>query len=268
VAQTTTLPVQPTGSRAKRSRLLFTLGGLAVGLGLGVASAVFDCLTEPVDLHRVALPTYLLVYPLAGLGMGWLLYRNPYARQRVRPPGFFAVEPLPPEKAEESRRRIRRSMAVGFGTGLVIALVGAVLDFAWRGWPYVAWLLIHSLIVYPVGGMWGGYVLSLRPGDPKPSIRNFRFRMRTLMILVAYVALVFGLGKQATRYSVLASQYRSKVLAAQAIVDVLERQAQLNLVNPARYARLVGYHSRLVTKYTRAMQRPWEPVEPEPPAPK
>jgi hypothetical protein len=46
------------------------------------------------------------------------------------------------------------------------------------------------------------------------------------MIVVAYVALLFGLGTQATRYSRLASLYQVKAANARALVDVFQLQAE------------------------------------------
>ena len=39
--------------------------------------------------------------------------------------------------------QIRRSMWIGFGAGIAVALVGTALDFAWRGWPFLAGTLIE-----------------------------------------------------------------------------------------------------------------------------
>jgi hypothetical protein len=235
----------------------------------------------------------LLFYPLVGLLFGWLFYRHPHARGWVRPPGFFSVEPLPPDEAEACRRRTRRSIGIGFGVGIALALAGAALDFIWRGWPFLGWTLIFGLVAYPFMGMCLGYNLSLRPGDPKPTVGNLQFRTQGLMILVAYVALLFGLGTQATRYGMLASQYQQKALIARSVVDALQLHAELEGKSTeaykrdrygrsadgedfqarlatqylARRQRLVEYHTRLAAKYARAARRPWVPVAPDPPPP-
>jgi len=202
---------------------------MAGGLSAGV-----EFLIRGRDLHEVALPTYLLLYPLLGLGLGWLLYQSPHARHWVRPRGFFSVAPLPPEEAQARSRRILQFVRIGFGAGIATALVATALDFAWRGWPFLAGTLIVGPLLYPCLGMLVGYSIGLRPGDPKPSIGNFRFRMRTLMILVAYVALLLGLGSEAGRYSGVAWQYYAKALNSRTMVEVFQRQVQQNRVDLKR----------------------------------
>ncbi len=218
------------GSSPKRSRTLFLLWGLLWGVMVGGTGAGLDYMMHGRNLHDVALPTDLLVYPLIGLGLSWVGYRNPHIQWRwMRPPGFFSVEPLSPEEAAARGRRIRRFAWLGFGTGIAIALLTTALEFAWRGWPFLAGTFIGSMLFYPYMGMLLGYNLSLRPGDPKPSIRNFRFRMRTMMILVAYVAILCGLGTVASRYSSLAQRYRANALNSRTLFDVFQ-----NLLDKAR----------------------------------
>ena len=217
------------GSSSKRSRALFALVGLLAGVLLGGVSAGLEYLLRGRNLHDVALTTDLLVYPFLGLGLCWFGYGNPHIWRRARPPGFFSVEPLSPEYAAARGVQIRRSAWVGFGLGIAIALLATGLDFAWRGWPFLAATLIGGLLFYPYMGMLLGFNFSLRPGDSTPSIRNFRFRTRTLMILVAYAGIVCGLGTVASRYSGLANQYRAKALNARTLLDVFQ-----NLLEKAR----------------------------------
>jgi hypothetical protein len=73
-----------------------------------------------------------------------------------------------------------------------------------------------------------GFNMSLRPGGPKPSIRNFRFRVGTLMILVAYVGILCGLGSVASRYSRLAQQYRANALSSRTLADVFQGLLEKN----------------------------------------
>ena len=185
-------------------------------------SAGLEYLLKGRKIHDVALPTDLIVYPLVGLGLCWLGNRNTRKWHWVRPPDFFSVEPLPPEEAAARGSRIRRSAWLGFGWGITIALVATALEFAWRGWPFLAATFIGGLIFYPYMGILLGYNLGLRPGDSKPSIRSFRFRMSTLMILVAYFGVLCGLGTVASRYSSLALKYRASALNARTMLDVMQ----------------------------------------------
>jgi hypothetical protein len=90
------------------------------------------------------------------------------------------------------------------------------------------------MLLYPYFGMLLGYNISLRPGDAKPSIRNFRFRMQTLMIFVAYFGILFGLGTVASRYSGLATQYRAKALNARTMFVVYQGLIEKEQVNLQR----------------------------------
>ena len=118
--------------------------------------------------------------------------------------------------------RIRHFAWIGAGIGIAVALLATALDFAWRGWPFLAGTFVTGLLFYPYIGMIFGFNFSLRPGDPKPSIRNFRFRMQTLMILVTYLGILCGLGTVASRYSTVAIQYQAKALNSQTMVDVFQ----------------------------------------------
>jgi hypothetical protein len=210
------------GPSSRQSWLRFALPWLFAGFLVGGVCAGMEYLLHGRNLRDVALPTYLVVFPLVGLGLGRLAYRYPLAWGPARPRNFFSVGPLPPEQAAARGRQIRRSMWIGFGTGIAVALVAIAVDFAWRGWPFLALTLFSSLLLYPYFGTLLGYNISLRPGDSRPSIRDFRFRMRTLMILVAYFGILFGFGSVASRYSRLASQYHANCLNARTMVDLFQ----------------------------------------------
>ncbi|SIO43098.1 hypothetical protein SAMN05444166_4661 [Singulisphaera sp. GP187] len=234
MSETTRLLDHPTGSPPKQTWLRFALSGLVGGGLLGGVSVGGEYLLRGRDLYELALPVYLLLYPLIGIGIGWFYDRHPHARTWVRPSGFFSVEPLPPEEADARGQRSRRFMGIGFGAGIAISLMATALDFVWRGWPFLAETLIPTLLWWPYLGLLFGYSMSLQPGASKPSIRNFRFRMRTVMILVAYVALLFGLGTQSARYSGLARIYHEKDRAARAMVDFFQSQIEKSRVDLKR----------------------------------
>ncbi len=312
-------------TRPMRSRPLFALNGLVVGLIGGIAAAGVEYLLRGRNLREVALPTYLLVYPLIGLGLCWFGYRNRHVWRRIRSPDFSSVEPLPPEEAAARGGRIRRFRWIG--VGIAGALLATALEFPWRGWPFLASTFVTGLLFYPYIGMILGHNFSLRPGDPKPSIRNFRFRMQTLMILVTYLGIVCGLGTVASRYSAAARQFQAKALNSQTMVDVFQtvleraradlkraenakelragripdgllpaqqaflkglegnateqykqyrygimadgedRLAQLAAQNLSECTPVLEWHRKLAEKYTKAAQKPWVPVEPDPPMP-
>ncbi len=213
-----------TQSSPKRSRVRFAMRGVVGGLAAGVFTGGVEFLLRGRDLYQVAVLTYVIVYPLVGFGLCWFGYRNSPGWRGMRPRDFFSAEPLAPEEAAARGDRIRRYAWTGFGTGVGIGLVTTALDFGWRGWPSVGATFVTSQLLYPYMGMGLGFNMGLRPGDAKPSIRNFRFRMRTLMILVAYFGILFGLGTVLSRYSGLAWQYHMKAVGDRAMVDVYQTQ--------------------------------------------
>ena len=106
--------------------------------------------------------------------------------------------------------------------------MATALDFAWRGWPFLAGTFLSGLLFYPYFGMLLGYNISIRPGAAKRSIRSFRFRMRTLMIMVAYFGILCGLGTVILRYSRLAQQHHWKALNARTMMDVYRTLVERN----------------------------------------
>jgi hypothetical protein len=228
VSQSTAFLESTDETNPRSSRLLFALRGVVLGAMIGACSAGPEYLFRGRDLHAVSLPAYLLVYPLVGLGLAWFGYRNQNAWRWLRPRDFFSDLPLPPEEAAARGDRTRRFMWTGFGAGIAVALLGTALDFPWRGPPFLAGAFISGMVMYPYFGMLLGFNMSLRPGGPKPSIRNFRFRVGTLMILVAYVGILCGLGSVASRYSRLAQQYRANALSSRTLADVFQGLLEKN----------------------------------------
>jgi hypothetical protein len=141
------------------------------------------------------LATFAIVNPLVCAGVGCLCHRYPAAR-RWRTPSFFAIEPLTARERQERSQRLSTFVWAGFGMGIVTALAATSLEVACRGLSVLDFL-IPALLIYPWLGAYAGFIFGLRPGDPKPSIRRLRVSLRTSMILVAYIALLFGLGTQA-----------------------------------------------------------------------
>jgi hypothetical protein len=178
------------------------------------------------------LATFAIVYPLVCAGFGCLFHRYPAARS-WHPPTFFAIEPLTPRERLERIRRISTFVWAGFGMGIVTALTATSLEVAFRGWTVLD-LLIPELFIFPWLGAYAGLIFGLRPGDPKPSIRRLRVSLRTSMILVAYIALLFGLGMQAVHLGGVARERRALSLNAQAVGDFHRREIETFLVEMPR----------------------------------
>lgn len=202
-----------------------TLLGLTIASVVGSVIALAQYLTNGHDLRGVPLPILFVMFPLVGGVLGWVVRQNPEFLHWRRPAGFFAPGRLSSPEAAARGRRVRRSMAIGFGAGVILSLVATGLDFLWRGWPFLLETQIGSLVGYPFFGLLLGYNLGLRQGNPKPSVHNIRIRMGTMMVVVAYFALLFGLGTAIGRYSITARIHHAKALNARTMATLFETQA-------------------------------------------
>ena len=102
---------------------------------------------------------------------------------------------------------------------------------------------------------------------------DFRPSVRRLMVAVAVVAVVIGLGAEGERrrgrYARLARQHSVVRDELHKFLAIVPPSSSLEFFGDRRaVAELVGYHGRLKAKYEEAARHPWLPVEPDPPEPK
>jgi len=97
-----------------------------------------------------------------------------------------------------------------------------------------------------------------------------RFRLRTLLMVVAVLALVMAVSTAIARRSVALAQLakfhgsRAELaLACRLYRDASGRTCLARVLTPR-----FDYHSSLRRKYEYAASRPWLPVPPDPPPPK
>jgi hypothetical protein len=231
VPETTDAALGLEGSEPKGSMGWFALVGFARGLIPFVGFCGPLLLLGP-NAKSLPLATFAIVNPLVCAGVGCLCHRYPSAR-RWRTPSFFAIEPLTARERQERSRRLSTFVWAGFGMGIVTALAATSLEVAFRGWTALDFL-IPALLIYPWLGAWAGFLFGLRPGDPKPSIRPLRVSLRTSMILVAYIALLLGLGMQAVHISGAARERRALSLNAQSLSDMFISKSEKCLVDMGR----------------------------------
>src|SRR5262249_51267935 len=109
------------------------------------------------------------------------------------------------------------------------------------------------------GGMMGE---SPMEGGP---MRLPRFRVRTLMIAVAFVAITSGtmlMWHRSCEYDRRA-KYHAMILTGLIVVDGKIAGIRDHDLSEAERE----YHDQLLGKYDRAARNPWLPVEPDPPPP-
>jgi hypothetical protein len=154
------------------------------------------------------------------------LYYQYTAPRRSLASSFPADAPLIAEENRKGSPRIGNLALTGFGVGIAIALLAVILEVAWRGWSYFDKTLIPALLIYPWFCAFAGLGMSLRLGHPRPSLRRLRTSLRAVMVLVAYLGLILGLGMQAVRLSRNARNSHEVSLSAQSIGEGFEIQAQ------------------------------------------
>src|SRR3954453_290965 len=96
-------------------------------------------------------------------------------------------------------------------------------------------------------------------------MRRPRFRVRTLLVLVAAVAvLIWGsmMGTRSFDYYRRASEYGANERGWRAIADRHDQPGGREF-----RIKCVEYYAQLAGKYRHAMWRPWVPVAPDPHAP-
>ena len=107
---------------------------------------------------------------------------------------------------------------IGFAYGL-FATVPPVL---WQGWQGIGFVLPLNLLMFPFIGFVVGLKLRRAAGEPRWSWRHLRFNLRTLMMLIAYVALWLGLSMTAWRIGRAAFRYELRKSESAQLADGLK----------------------------------------------
>ena len=133
--------------------------------------------------------------------------------------------PEPADDRTAARTRARWAYG-GFAAGLAVGGLVSAVQLAREGWGILPIKPVHHLLWAPYLGLVIGHNLcpARRPGWP--SWRNVRLRTRTLMVWVAYVALLFGLGVSTQRIGASARVYSGKFVTASQLAEVYRTQAE------------------------------------------
>ena len=109
----------------------------------------------------------------------------------------------------------------GFAIGLVYGLIATAIELLWHRWWILPGALIFNLLLFPLVGLIVGFKLGHVTGDPRWSRRFMRFNMRTMMLLIAYLSLMLGLGVVASRIGLPAQRFFQQYVQADARWRVL-----------------------------------------------
>jgi hypothetical protein len=130
----------------------------------------------------------------------------------------------PPDDVERGRRARGRWILGGFCAGIVLAYVVTAVRVAWQGWRILPYMLISDLIWAPIIGAQMGIGFGYwRHPDPRKGRRFWRrprFRMLTMMILIAYIALLFGMGVSTAPIGEAARNYEQRYLLSAGVMEV------------------------------------------------
>lgn len=125
----------------------------------------------------------------------------------------------------EWRSRIRaRWVYGGFGIGLVLGFVVTAVHVALSGWRILPFQLVLNLIWCPYLCALIGYNRCPVPRDG--SGKRLRLHTRFLMVLIAYVALLFGMGVTTGRLGTTALRYYNKYSSSESMAKVFREQAR------------------------------------------
>jgi hypothetical protein len=199
--------------RPPRSLAFACARGYASGLLLAIGLSAFDMMRYRIAFPAVSVVDYLMIWPalcLAGACLRW------------RGDGHVANA----SEQEQGRRPRWRKLYVELSVaiGLAYGLIATGLELLWRGWLVLPGAVVLNLILFPFLGLVVGLRLSRAAGEPRWSWRFMRFSMRTMLLLIAYLSLLGGLGVVAARIGVPAHRYFQQHLQASGIADVLSTQ--------------------------------------------
>ncbi len=119
---------------------------------------------------------------------------------------------LDSQDLDESRRsRLRSRLAfIGFGLGIGAGFVFTAVEVALAGFQMFSFLLVFNLLLLPIFSLRMGLSFSRNIRAAPGPWKRPQLQIRTLMLIVAYVAFLLGLGVSAERLSGSARRYSTK----------------------------------------------------------
>jgi hypothetical protein len=129
-----------------------------------------------------------------------------------------------PDEASQGRSRARWAYA-GFGLGILAGFVLTAIQVASSGYqllPFLCWNLIWA----PYLGLIMGHRLGRGRRAGPLKWKRPQLRTRTLMVSVAYVALLFGTGLPAERLGNTARKYFQNWVTADSMAKIYREQGQ------------------------------------------
>jgi hypothetical protein len=121
----------------------------------------------------------------------------------------------------EAHRRVRARWAHGgFGFGILAGNVHGLIAFAFLGWRAFPASVVVGLVYWPLFLALLAYSRAPVPRDGKSPWRRLRFGTRTLMLLVAYIALLCALAVLTAPIGHNGQVYHAKSASSEAMVEL------------------------------------------------
>ena len=156
----------------------------------------YGCALYRIALREVSVVDYLMIWP--ALCLAW-----PCLRWR----GDGRVANVSGQEQDRRPRWRKLYVEMSVAIGLAYGLIATGLKLLWRGWLGLPGAVVINMTLFPFLGLVVGLRLTGPAGEPRWSWRFMRFSMRTMLLLIAYLSLLRGLGVVAARIGVPAHRF-------------------------------------------------------------
>ena len=197
-------------------------------------------------IETIGYPVFYLLPLISPVGLAWIWREAP--REGSRKPGG---------------RDRTAAMYVAWFTGVVLGFLVSGLDLAMVGWVVFPQVLIASLIVFPLACLTSVAVWFKEPGEKLFRSGWPRVRIRDLMAVIAYLALLFGLAETTARLGSRAHSYQLKYNTCQRLIFTYKEMSMRTPAVAANCRVLIEHFMTIAAKYDRARKRPWIDVPPD-----
>ncbi len=199
-----------------RTRTRWGYGGLAIGIGLGFAFTAVQVASAGYAILPFQFVWNLIWAPFLGIVTGRALSRTQPIEPSVEASGGASTV-VARDETERLRTRTRwgyGGLAIGIGLGFALTAV----QVARAGYAILLFHFARNITWAPVLGLVIGRTLS--PTHPK------QLRVHTLMVIVAYAALLLGVSVSTARIGFTAQRYLQEKINSAEMLKIYREEAR------------------------------------------